>query len=82
VAARSLQIIRAQPIGPSAAPKVTGQARGEGGERMAGRYTKPQTSAFVPASINPAPVISENFPERRMRSENERFAKMLARSRS
>jgi hypothetical protein len=49
---------------------------------MAGRYTKPQTSAFVPASINPALVISENFPERRMRSENERFAKILARSRS
>jgi hypothetical protein len=31
--------IRAQPIGISAAPNMTGQARGEG-ERMAGRHIK------------------------------------------
>jgi hypothetical protein len=31
---------------------------------MAGRHTKRQTTAFVPTSIDPSLVISENFPER------------------
>jgi hypothetical protein len=34
-----LKKVRAQPIGISAAPNMTGQARGEG-ERMAGRHIK------------------------------------------
>ena len=40
-----VKIIRAQPIGPSVAPKSTSQARGEG-ERMAGPHDKSRSSCW------------------------------------
>jgi hypothetical protein len=44
--------IRAQPIGQSAAPSITDQARGEG-ERMAGRHDKPRPSCLFQANSLP-----------------------------
>jgi hypothetical protein len=44
------QKVRAQPIGISAAPNMTGQARGEG-ERMAGRFDKAQLHSLFRYSL-------------------------------
>ncbi len=55
--------IRAQPIGPSAAPRVTGQARGEG-ERNGRSPYQAAASLFVPAPFLVRLLrVSENSPE-------------------